>query len=416
MYYNNTLAAYGIIPAQHRAQFTVLNQRTVQDTSLSLKARAILVYLLAMPKDWQINRVHLMRVLGVGAHTIKKYLRELEGAGYLIRGQARGEDGRYGGGIAILRETPDCVGKVQGGEVVNSDGDLVLSAGRFCDSDKIDSARSTHIDKIQLDIASSNTNYPNREEDGVNFGDRTDERQLVVDAPCEDPPTTEPQIDPSQQSDPIRGISVAACDKMEYKTLETPTRTTTPSSRSTLTAVGAGIGHIMQSIQTAMDNVTATATATETRQPKPRLTDPERLDYKTTLGTINVHIDDVSHAIAAIDPDDRQRAVSNAIAYCVEGKSWIKDQASMFVAAIREGRMPVSARNADLKDVQRAQAALDEGKQFGDWYTRAKAARLIDYSTSDDSGVHYAMVLMLDGSKVGWREAEQLIAVLIERN
>lgn len=88
--------------------FTVLPNGVLRDSRLSLKTKGLFAILASLPPDWEYSVSGLAAVCGVGRDAIRSALKELEEAGYLERGQAHGDSGRFGGNVYILHETSQC--------------------------------------------------------------------------------------------------------------------------------------------------------------------------------------------------------------------------------------------------------------------------------------------------------------------
>ena len=63
--------------------FTQIPNETARDTSLSLQARAILLYIRSLPHDWKIRPDHIAKENNINRKTLEKYLKELREAGYI---------------------------------------------------------------------------------------------------------------------------------------------------------------------------------------------------------------------------------------------------------------------------------------------------------------------------------------------
>lgn len=84
----------GQLPADN---YTITSNSAIEDTSVSLKARMILVYLLSRPPGWVTSAERLAKTISEkdGLSAIKSGLRELEQAGYLKRTRTRDEHGHW---------------------------------------------------------------------------------------------------------------------------------------------------------------------------------------------------------------------------------------------------------------------------------------------------------------------------------
>lgn len=85
--------------------FTVLPNGILWESRLGLKTKGLFAILASLPPDWEYSVSGLAVVCGVGRDSIRSSLKELEAAGYLERGQAHEDSGRFGGNVYILHET-----------------------------------------------------------------------------------------------------------------------------------------------------------------------------------------------------------------------------------------------------------------------------------------------------------------------
>lgn len=88
--------------------FTVLDNETLRDPRLSLKARGLLCTCMSLPPDWNFSIRGLASVCKEGRDAIAAALTELEHAGYLRRNriQGRSENGTFGGTEYVFFEDP----------------------------------------------------------------------------------------------------------------------------------------------------------------------------------------------------------------------------------------------------------------------------------------------------------------------
>lgn len=89
----------------HTDRFTVIPNALLQDTSLSFRARGLLVMMLSMPDDWQTYQTWLEEQGREGKEAVRATVKELEAAGYLHREQNR-EKGRLCGQIWHWSDSP----------------------------------------------------------------------------------------------------------------------------------------------------------------------------------------------------------------------------------------------------------------------------------------------------------------------
>lgn len=76
-------------------RFTMISNDVFQRADLSFRAKAIYGYLMSCRSGWQLTRDRIAEALEVSAGTIRRALEELEDAGYLVRSQSKGPDGRF---------------------------------------------------------------------------------------------------------------------------------------------------------------------------------------------------------------------------------------------------------------------------------------------------------------------------------
>lgn len=72
-----------------KGRFVRVSNQAVNDSSLSLEARGLLLYLLARPADWQVSVMQLRREFGMGRDRAYRIVNELLDAGYMKRARRR---------------------------------------------------------------------------------------------------------------------------------------------------------------------------------------------------------------------------------------------------------------------------------------------------------------------------------------
>ena len=78
----------------------------LKDSNLSLKAKGLLSMMLSLPDEWNYTARGLAAICKEGVDAIGKTLKELELAGYIIRRQLRGKDGRISDTEYTIFEKP----------------------------------------------------------------------------------------------------------------------------------------------------------------------------------------------------------------------------------------------------------------------------------------------------------------------
>lgn len=95
-----------IITVKPRTGFTVLPNRTLRDSRLSLKTRAILAIMFSLPEDWDYTAAGLSAICGAGRDAVRSALRELEEHGYLTRVQRHDASGHFSRNEYIVTDEP----------------------------------------------------------------------------------------------------------------------------------------------------------------------------------------------------------------------------------------------------------------------------------------------------------------------
>ena len=86
--------------------YTVMSNYHLRDKSLSLKAKGLLSLMLSLPEEWDYTTKGLAYICKDGVDSIRTAVRELEGAGYIVRTRERHTDGTLGGIEYTILEQP----------------------------------------------------------------------------------------------------------------------------------------------------------------------------------------------------------------------------------------------------------------------------------------------------------------------
>ena len=86
--------------------YTVMSNHHLKDTALSLKAKGLLSMFLSFPDDWNYSTRGLAAICKEGVEAIGNTIKELEKAGYIVRRQLRGANGRITDTEYIIYEQP----------------------------------------------------------------------------------------------------------------------------------------------------------------------------------------------------------------------------------------------------------------------------------------------------------------------
>lgn len=83
-----------VFRVERTRDYTVMSNHHLKDNNLSLKAKGLLSMMLSLPDEWNYSTRGLAAICKEGVDAIGKALKELEQAGYIVRRQLRGADGR----------------------------------------------------------------------------------------------------------------------------------------------------------------------------------------------------------------------------------------------------------------------------------------------------------------------------------
>lgn len=86
-----------IFKTKHKTDFTIIPNKTINDSDLSLRSKGLLLYLLSKPDNWNVNLVQLSTVCNEGKSAIRTSLNELIDKGYINREQLRDKTGKMVG-------------------------------------------------------------------------------------------------------------------------------------------------------------------------------------------------------------------------------------------------------------------------------------------------------------------------------
>ena len=91
---------------QRTRDYTVMSNYHLRDKNLTLKSKGLLSMILSLPDDWNYTTRGLAAICKEGVDAIGSALKELETAGYIVRKQLRGANGRITDTEYIIYERP----------------------------------------------------------------------------------------------------------------------------------------------------------------------------------------------------------------------------------------------------------------------------------------------------------------------
>lgn len=90
----NQANASFITKIDHYKDFTTIDNKTIHDKKISLKATGLLCLLLTFPPNWKVNIKHLSNLKEDGRESITSAMNELKEAGYVYMHQPRNDKGQ----------------------------------------------------------------------------------------------------------------------------------------------------------------------------------------------------------------------------------------------------------------------------------------------------------------------------------
>lgn len=94
------------ITVKKTKDYSIVSNKVLRDTNLSMKARFLLVFMLSLADTWEYSVAGLAKAVGCGRDAITSGLQELEANGYLERNRSRDEKGRLKEMEYVLYEEP----------------------------------------------------------------------------------------------------------------------------------------------------------------------------------------------------------------------------------------------------------------------------------------------------------------------
>ena len=89
--------------------YTVISNYHLRDTRISNQAAGLLTKMLSLPDDWIYTAWGLASICKESYNTIRSQIRELERAGYIVRRQTHGDNGKWSRMIYDVYEIPQDV-------------------------------------------------------------------------------------------------------------------------------------------------------------------------------------------------------------------------------------------------------------------------------------------------------------------
>lgn len=88
------------------SNYTIMANYHLKSRELSLKAKGLLSVILSLPEEWDYTLKGLSIISREGVDSIRKAVKELEAAGYIVRSRRRNELGQLGAAEYVIYEFP----------------------------------------------------------------------------------------------------------------------------------------------------------------------------------------------------------------------------------------------------------------------------------------------------------------------
>ena len=147
---------------QRTRDYTVMSNYHLKDKGLTLKSKGLLSMILSLPEEWNYTTRGLASICKEGVDAIGSALKELETAGYIVRRQLRGANGRITDTEYIIYEQPQ-----------PKKLDMLPSDVVSPDTENPDMVNPDTEKPAELNIEKSNT------EKSITYGSSTDSLSLI---------------------------------------------------------------------------------------------------------------------------------------------------------------------------------------------------------------------------------------------
>ena len=95
-----------VIRTTKTSNYTVVDNRFLKNTDLSLRSKGLFTQLLSLPDTWVYSISGLASLSRDGEDSVRSGIRELEQAGYITRRPRRDKEGKFCGYEYLIREVP----------------------------------------------------------------------------------------------------------------------------------------------------------------------------------------------------------------------------------------------------------------------------------------------------------------------
>jgi hypothetical protein len=203
-----------IIRAPHKSNYSVIDNRVLNDERLSWRARGLLAYLLSKPDGWQVMTQNLVNSSPDGRRIVEVTMTELETLGYVERpGQLRNDRGRFDSVTTIVREEP-----ISG----VSEGFEDETPGRHGRTSTVHGGRR---DRVPTTVVSSPVDVPLVNTDGVST------EEVSTELPSTEGTTSQDAFGALPVVSKTRGSSPSRSDQNSHETVSVPVKKRSSKSK-----------------------------------------------------------------------------------------------------------------------------------------------------------------------------------------
>lgn len=149
-----------VIRVEKKKNYVVMAKFHLRDKRLSLKAKGMMSFLLALPDDWEYTIEGLVTQLKDGTTAVRAALKELEACGYMKIGRERDKAGRLRGAVYTIYEKP----AEETAETPAAQGDkpnvekakqgAPVHENPTCEKRRVGNRRQLNIDRLNNDLLS----------------------------------------------------------------------------------------------------------------------------------------------------------------------------------------------------------------------------------------------------------------------
>jgi hypothetical protein len=398
-----TFTANCIIVSHNPAgNYSQLDNSPVRDRNLSVEAKAVLWYLASNSDKWHLVMQNVADVMNMGINRTRRAIAELRERGLVQGENLRNEAGKYIGWAykiilpAEFRDRPPETGQLEDSPSARVSSTRASSTPIQMPIIKLNSDLKKKNKQNILPSITPNDNTHDNTHDNTSAEDEEADR-LIFSFSGQKNEQLEPFradlylafIAPEVISTaPVSGIGKSSAADYTY---------TTDNNQTTKSELDVELTSVQKPpVQklTYADRRSARQKATLETQGKEKGLWQSMAELNAFIDALTAHTEENHriHSPKSWVHSELRKAVDDGVSL-----NWNEFKSTGKVSQANKRPVPSSATSTPLYTPSQAQ-------EFGAWYDWAKKYGLVDYSYSDHE--HFAMVVMLDGLTLPWREAK----------